>query len=473
MPFISLLDLLERQWAGQLRQVSLVSEAGVPEEMATAAAEALGHVYGHEEVAVRWPACVAISLTRMAAAGEAFWPRWRAATGRRGNAAGWGRAFLAALDVFGLPRAATAAQSIMLHAGRPAPEPPRRLLDPFGGGISGPEGADLLVFAEDGRELTGDLPPGPVWVAHRRDGVLTSDGPLRTIAEGVLPFGWEHWRLALISLEGGSWLAAASSGAGSRRRPVRGRAGPRLLPGEAVGGVSAPDGSAVLAGPPALWLPRGDWRVTVGHAGDTVRRADPADPWALLPRPLLGTFTVTSSDADGRTGRHTVTIAEGLRVRYDPPIRLFEGDGLAPADVSFHTGPGLTATPQALTLTAAQTTRALTCVASGRTLVLTVRPPHMRVRVDRQWHTAPPRLTPEHRWLRLDLPGLANPPIEVIAGGRAVQELTAHSRGDYPLVRLRDTVLAHGEITLRVRDITLATMSAPLGTTSDPWLCND
>ncbi|TMR93972.1 hypothetical protein [Nonomuraea basaltis] len=115
MPFIALLDLLERQWAAQLRQVSLVSEADVPEEMSTAAAEALGHVYGHEEVAVRWPACMAISLTRMAAAREAFWPRWRVATKRRGNAAGWGKAFLAALEVFGLPREATATQSIMLH----------------------------------------------------------------------------------------------------------------------------------------------------------------------------------------------------------------------------------------------------------------------------------------------------------------------------------------------------------------------
>lgn len=469
MPFIALLDLLERQWAAHLRHVSLVSEADVREEMSMAVAEALGHVYGHEEVAVRWPACVAISLTRMAAAGEAFWPRWRVATKHRGNAAGWGKAFLAALDVFGLPREATATQSIMLHAGRQVPEPPRRLVDPFGGGISGPVGEDLLVFAEDGRELTADLPPGPVWVAHRRDGVLTSDGPLRMIAEGLLPFGWEQWRLALVSLEGGSWLAVADG----RKRPVRGKAGPRLLPAEAVCGVSTPAGSTVLAGPPALWLPREDWRVTVARAGGTAQRADPADPWALLPRPLLGTFTVTVSGADGRPKRHTVTIVEGLRGRYDPPVRLFEGDGLAPADVSFHTGPGLTATPQALTFTAAQTASRLTCVASGHSLVLTVCPPHMRVRVDQQWHTAPPRLTPEHRWLRLDLPGLANPPIEVIAGGGVVQELTAHARGDYPLVRLRDTVRAHSEITLRVGNITLATMSPPQRRAPDPWLCND
>jgi hypothetical protein len=74
-PFIALLDLLDRQWAAQQGQVSLVSEADVPEEMSSAAAEALGHVYGHQEVATRWPACVAISLTRMAASGEAFWPR--------------------------------------------------------------------------------------------------------------------------------------------------------------------------------------------------------------------------------------------------------------------------------------------------------------------------------------------------------------------------------------------------------------
>jgi hypothetical protein len=489
----ALLDLLERSWTVQLRRVSLVIEADAPEEMIEAAADALGQAYrrlGHQELATRWPACVAVSIAGVAArhgGGGAFWPRWWVASRHRGSASKWGAAFLDALRAFGLRAEPDAKRSIMTHAGLgPTAEAPRLHLDPFGHGIQRdgvalpyPTEDCLLVFAEDGRHLPADLPPCPVWVAHPRDREPTADVPLRIIAEGFLPLGWDGWRLTQVDLENATWLALADG----PHRPVRGQARPRLLIDRRLPGVTAPDGSAVLAVPPALRLPDGEWLVTVERAGAApAAPADPADLWARLPRPLLGTFTVTARTAGGRGMRDTFTIAEGLAVRHDPPVRLFDEEGLMPADTLFSTEPGLTVTPQALTFSPRETARRITCVASGQALALVVAPPHMRVLAGREWSTAPLSLTvaalEELGELRFEIPGVREGlPVEVVSGGESVQVLTPHARGDYPLRRVLDTVAAHGHATLVVRPdgraIPLATISPAPQTTPDPWLCND
>ncbi|WP_431897544.1 hypothetical protein [Nonomuraea sp. bgisy101] len=473
--------------------MSLVIEADAPEEMIEAAADALGQAYrrlGHQELATRWPACVAVSIVGVAArhgGGGAFWPRWWVACRHRGSASKWGAAFLDALRAFGLRAEPDAKHSIMTHAGLgPTAEAPRLHLDPFGHGIQRdgvalpyPTKDCLLVFAEDGRHLPAELPPCPVWVAHPRDREPTADVPLRIIAEGLLPLGWDGWRLTQVDLESATWLALADG----PHRPVRGQARPRLLIDRRLPGVTVPDGSAVLAVPPALRLPDGEWLVTVERAGAApAAPADPADLWARLPRPLLGTFTVTARTAGGRAMRDTFTVAEGLAVRHDPPVRLFDEEGLMSADTLFSTEPGLTVTPQALTFSPRETVRRITCVASGQALALVVAPPHMRVLAGREWSTAPLSLTvaelEELGGLRFEIPGVREGlPVEVVSGGEGVQVLTPHARGDYPLRRVLDTVAAHGHATLVVRldgrAIPLATISPAPQTTPDPWLCND
>ncbi|GAA0414285.1 hypothetical protein Acor_09910 [Acrocarpospora corrugata] len=486
----ALLDLLERSWAWQLRRVSLVIEAGLAGETIDAAADALGEAcrrVGHRELATRWPACVAGCVAGVAArhgAADAFWPRWWAASRHRGSPARWGTAFLDALRVLGLPADPDVKRSIMMHAGHgTAPEVPSPLdLDPFGAGVrrggtalTHPGEETLLVFGEDGRHLPGELPEAAVWVAHPGDRDLIADIPIRIIAESFLPSGWDGWRLTQISLANAAWLALADG----PRHPVRGRVRPRLLIEEPTPGLAGPGGSPVLAAPPALRLPAGTWLATVQPAGARPAPADPADLWARLPRPLLGTFTVDVRDARGRGTRETVTLAEGLSARYDPPVRLFDDGGPTPVDALFGTVPGLTVAPQALAFTRTEITRGITCVAGDRVLALTVTPPHMRVLAGREWHTAPLRLTPEELGsLRLEIPGVRErPPIEVRAGGVLVQELTPHANGEYPLRRVLDTVAAHGQALLAVRRhgrlIPLAVISPAVPAAPDPWLCND
>ena len=492
----ALLDLLERSWTVQLRHVSLVVEADAPEEMIEAAADALGKAYrrlGQQDLATRWPACVAVSIVGVAArngGGGAFWPHWWAASHHRGSASKWGAVFLSALRAFGLRADPDVKRSIMMHAGLgTVADAPVLRLDPFGQGIQrddapmphpSTEFVDaLLVFAEDGRHLPGELPRSAVWVAYPGDRELIADAPIRVIAESFLPLGWDGWQLAQISLENVTWLALEDG----PRRLVRGRTRPHLLIDELIPGVAAPDGSAVLAAPPVLWLPEGAWLVTVKRAGGgPATPADPTDLWARLPRPLLGTFTVTVRDASGRGIQETVTVAEGLSVCYDPPVRLFDDEGLVPADALFGTDPGLTVTPQALTFTPEETVRQVTCVVAGRALTFAITPPHMRVLTGREWRTAPLRLTmtslAELQSLRFEIPGTwERLPVEVFAGGAVVQELTPHARGDYPLRRVLDTVAALGHATLVVRPdghpIPLATISPAPQTTPDPWLCND
>ncbi|MFG1874057.1 hypothetical protein ACGFIV_04365 [Sphaerisporangium sp. NPDC049003] len=486
----ALLDLFERSWAGELRRVSLVAEAGLTGEAIDAAAEALGEAcrrLGHRDLVARWPACVAVCVAGVAARhGEedGFWPRWWAAARRRGSPARWGATFLEALRTLGLPAEADVKRSIMMHAGHgsvPEVSPPLHL-DPFGEGIrrgaavlAHPEEETLLVFDEDGRHLPGELLQDAVWVAHPGDRELVADVPIRVIAESFLPIGWEGWRLTQISLEGVGWLALADG----PQRTIRGRARPRLLTVGPVPGMAGPGGFPVLAVAPALRLPEGTWQVTVGPAGAAAVSADPADLWAGSPRPLLGTFTVTVRGASGRAVRETVTVAEGLSVRYDPPVRVFDDDGLEPADALFGTAPGLTVAPQALAFAGAEITRGITCVAGDRVLALNVTPPHMRVLAGQEWRTAPLRLTPEELgWLGFEIPGVRERlPVQVRADGMLVQELTPHARGDYLLRRALDTVAAHGQVVLTVRAhgrvVPLAMISPSPQTPPDPWLCHD
>ncbi|MCW2939567.1 MAG: hypothetical protein JWN00_2552 [Actinomycetia bacterium] len=358
----------------------------------------------------------------------------------------------------------------------------------------------LLIFTEGGRFVPPHqaLPPEAVWVAHPgdREPATGAGGPARVIAESRLPLGWEGWRLTQISLDGAAWLAL--SGDGAPRRAVRGQHTPRLLTGEPLPGVSTPDGSPVLSGLPAVWLPGGSeacWLISVRRSTGgppvftgsrtALQPVEVTGLWAGALRPVLGTFVITVRGPIGRGIRRTVTIAEGLGVRCDPPVRLFRADGLAPARAWLSAGPGMAVTPQTPVLSPQEPDRTVTCATHGESMPLVVTPPHMRVFAERaagqgEWSAGPLRLDTgeldEIEALRIEIPGVTTAfPLGVVVGGCTVQEVGRSVRGRYSLWRVRDTVTAHGGADLVVPAGVVCAEAVPVASiyaaaAGDPWL---
>jgi hypothetical protein len=136
-----LLDIREREWAPQLRGVSLVAEAEIREEHRVQAASALGVLYGKGRFSTeqgitflaRWPACLVASMTGVAVTSYAqgtYWPAlWGAAgyAGHGSDAQVWGEAFARSAARLGLPTFADSSRSgyryiapVLMHAGIPA-----------------------------------------------------------------------------------------------------------------------------------------------------------------------------------------------------------------------------------------------------------------------------------------------------------------------------------------------------------------
>jgi len=120
-------------------------------------------------------------------------------------------------------------------------------------------------------------------------------------------------------------------------------------------------------------------------------------------------------------------------------------------------------------------------------LPLRVTPPYCRIRIEPEpgsagaptaWHSRGPLQLDAADLirggaLRLDLPGAADPPIDVVTARGIVQVLEPSKRGRYPLRRMLDTVSAHGGAELRMtvgaRTAVIARISAS-APAADPWL---
>ena len=415
-------------------------------------------------------------------------------------------------------------------AGGPAPAGVLRL-EPFGRGVLVANGRDqtwrsalphevanpLLVFDEGGRYAGPVLPAEPVWVIHPADLALGSDVPPRVMVTGRLPLTWRGWRMAQLDLRGVSWLELEiRDQAGRRRHRVRGRLKPCLATGPPVPGVTTATAAPVHAGLPTVLLPAEarPWRIEVRRAGGvpvrgglggssppasavlaviTTTAADwrPDQLWRQVPRPVLGTVTVTVTPVGGSSGaglRRNVTIAEGLGVAYSPVPRLTSERGLESAEAVLTAPPGMTVSPQAAFIPAESATIGMTCVAGPIVVPLRVRPPHLRMRIEPEpgsggtpsaWHHLGPLAIGGSELrrggaLRLDLPGLAwDPPLEVIAREQVVQVLQPTRQGRYPLRRMLDTVRSHREVSLRITAGGRTAIVAHVRGTADradPWL---
>ncbi|WP_326641565.1 hypothetical protein OG884_02160 [Streptosporangium sp. NBC_01755] len=324
----------------------------------------------------------------------------------------------------------------------------------------------LLVFTEDGRHLPGHLalPPDTVWLLHPADREPACDVAPRVVTESPLPIGWDGWRLVLVSLEGATWIGL---GGGAARRPVRGHSKPRVLTGAPVTGVTTPYGSAVFAELPSIWLPaerETTWLVDIrpSAGGRTVFTgsftvSEPTEIserlWETLPRPVLGAFEITVRGPIGRNTRRSIVIAESLTSRCTPQIRLFNHEGLVAGQASLAAGSGMRVEPAVLTYTPREREHVITCSTDQHAEPFIVAPPHMRVLVEEagqspRWHASPLRLVTEEverlESLRVEVPGVdALPSVEILAGGKSVQEVPSSGRGLYNLKRATTTLKAH------------------------------
>jgi hypothetical protein len=267
----------------------------------------------------------------------------------------------------------------------------------------------VLFFGEDGRRLasTISMPNGQTWILHPAGRELAFTGDPGQVAEPAVPFGWEGWRLRLLSLE----KVQAVGLMGCRGHPVEVKARPRLLLGEPLAGVTTPFGSPVYTVPPLLSLPgtpgsEVSWHVEVRRAGDfaplvsqNVSGSAEIDVWADVPRPALGSFEVTVRGPLGRGMRRTLFIAEGLSARYEPAVRYLTRSGLARGEANLAAAPNAVATPGVLQFEPGQRSQPVEYRTDDESEPLVITPPHFAVLCPdagvTSWTTSPFQLVTE------------------------------------------------------------------------------
>jgi len=331
----------------------------------------------------------------------------------------------------------------------------------------------VLFFAEDGRRLAGtvSLPRSQVWIMHPAERELEFTGQAGQIVEPAVPFGWDGWRLRLVSLE----HVQAVGLQGGRSHPVEVHARPRLLLGDPLPGVATPFGSPVYP-VPRLYLPQDAGADTrwyaeirrVGGGAPLVGRAiDPADQtdiWEGVPRPVLGAFEVTVRGPLGRGLRRTIFVAEGLSVAYHPQVRLLTGAGLAPDTARLTAAIGATVRPATVRFGPDERAHLVEYRTDAESEPLVITPPHVAVLCPgagvTTWTTSLLHLVAEDfagaGRLLIRVPGPSQPSqLAVLIGGQLVQAIEASGQqssglAGFELARAADTIAAYGRAELAV-----------------------
>jgi hypothetical protein len=330
----------------------------------------------------------------------------------------------------------------------------------------------ILFFADDGRHIPGtlSLPPGQVWVLHPADRELVVTGEVGDVAEPPVPFGWEGWRLRLVSLD----AAEAVTVTGGRSHVVHGQARPRLLLSDPLRGVTTPYGSPVYDRPPRLFLPSSaealvSWNIDVRSAagGAPLVSMDMTGPAELdlgrqLPQPLIGAFEVTVRGPLGRGMRRTIFVAERLAVTYQPNVRALSADGLRAAGAKLSAAMGATLVPHQLRFESRERAHVIEYQISGASEPLVITPPHVSLLCAgadaTSWQHAPLHFTTEAfaeagRLLVRVPDGSELGDLEIWVGGERVQEIPSSGQrspglAGYELARAGDTIAEHGRAEL-------------------------
>ncbi|MHB1594778.1 MAG: hypothetical protein ACYCO9_17805 [Streptosporangiaceae bacterium] len=131
MTMRELLDIREDKWRPRLRSASLVAEADFRPQYTEQVVEILGRYYRKHGARVlrMWPACLVAGMAGVAATryqGGTYWPALWDTAGFRGSESDqtdWGRAFIAALKLIGMPAFPELPLAyvgpIVMHAGIP------------------------------------------------------------------------------------------------------------------------------------------------------------------------------------------------------------------------------------------------------------------------------------------------------------------------------------------------------------------
>ncbi|GAB2628390.1 hypothetical protein GCM10027270_14820 [Nocardioides ginkgobilobae] len=339
------------------------------------------------------------------------------------------------------------------------------------------ENEPLMAFAENGTLLPAGSPLGrvPTWLLFPGEPAeLRFVGAPTVLSESPLPPGWSGWCLQLVDLAHVSEVALA---AGGRPRPVRDRSSARILCDEPVRGVRTSAGLPVITERPRVELPdvlsEARWEVALLDAeGDTIARwlndgsvPDPQSIWDAVPQPTLGTFTIRVRGPWGRGAQRTFTLAQGLRVVFDPPWRRFVPPaGLQPATASLSVPAGMDANEKQLTYSARKKDAYVRLGAHGVHRTLTVTPPHMSVAYQSDETTTPPSIRPLMLFsesitessgtlvLNLEASGAPRVHVRTATGVAQLLDPGAERAGVYrfDLSRLADTFRAHpqGELSL-------------------------
>ena len=337
----------------------------------------------------------------------------------------------------------------------------------------------VLFFNEDGRRLAGtvSLPRTQVWIMHPAERELDFTGEAVQVVEPAVPFGWDGWRLRLVSLENVQAVGLRDG----RPHPVETRARPRLLLDDPLPGVATPFGSPVYPAPPRLRLPQDPgagvrWYAEIRRAGGGAplvsRIIDPsgqAGIWDGVPRPVLGAFEVTVRGPLGRGLRQTIFVAEGLIVAYQPEVRLLTRAGLAAGTARLTAAGGAAAQPDTLRFESAERAHLVEYRTGTGSEPVVVTPPHVSVLCPgagvTSWTTSLVHLVTEDfadaGRLLIRVPAAAQPGQEtknshpderelaVLVRGKQVQAIRASGQSftglaGFELPRAADTVAAHG-----------------------------
>lgn len=230
-------------------------------------------------------------------------------------------------------------EAIISHPGVPAPSaiPLVVQADP------------LLTFDQRGRWIPRrDGLKDCVWAVFPDDHQLVDARSAKSVeyADSGSPAGWCGWRSAFIQLDDVYALGLVRDGAAvGTERWVRKDARPRFQLGTPVSGLVASDGRAVYNERPWVMLPesRTDppprWNVRVRRLGDSAWIVDEewmgeveetcVDPFDDDEKFQLGLFEILVTGPMGADARCVLFLAEGLRVEFDPTIRVPVAAGLA------------------------------------------------------------------------------------------------------------------------------------------------
>ncbi|WP_156452469.1 hypothetical protein [Mycobacterium gordonae] len=333
----------------------------------------------------------------------------------------------------------------------------------------------MLVFGEDGELIPSGLPlPAMnVWAMFPGDpDALQVTGSKGLVAESPLPPRWSGFSLMRVDLSGATEISAGGS-----VRTVRKLESARIETALPITGIRTASGLAVVAQVPRIRIPgsmaNANWDITLhDSAGDVIARKrltgaeDPNIIWDEVSRPVAGTFTLRVRGPWGRGATRNFTLVEGLSVSFTPGWRRFVSGGLQPCFARVRATDGIALSREHIEFGERDREQKLRAGLHSDLRSFVVSPPHMTV----AYHAGEFAINPSVRPLTLmgedlrdnpgelilDIGAAAQPTLHVIANGRTLQTLQAHSRrmGVYRfnLAEIIDTLRNQPLVTLALSD---------------------